>query len=436
MALPPLPESEIEAGGGDFPSIEKPCIIDFNPAGDSVKTGVWKNDQNIDNLYLGINEIFNNLEGGSTGTHLSAGMVEEPTLTDYGDGSVHIGAERCALFSSPDKTGTIQQYDIIAADFTLTDLVTNYIVVDFNGGDPIYDVVLDVSLITESSIVPVYTIFRFGTELRILGWDGLGSGLPNKLHAWVVKTNRFTLQTGLDLTEKGTREIAISAATVFAGVNLVELDDVDSLTDNVGLAYHVAGAWAFSPITEYNNTQYDDGTELQLLSNNRYAVNWVYREVATGARAAVFLGSGNYKYSEALEASPPQELPFGLETQAIFVGKIIVKKGDSSATIIVGHVDEDGVFVPDAKAVSVDDAGGYFDGGNVEEALQEVGERFAVGPVSMQEVSVDPDDPAEGFSVMWQSDGTDSGGDGDVLIKITAGGVTKTATLVPFNILG
>lgn len=50
-----------------------------------------------------------------------------------------------------------------------------------------------------------------------------------------------------------------------------------------------------------------------------------------------------------------------------------------------------------------------------------------------QELSADPSDPAEGMHVLWQSDGTGSGDDGDILIKITAGGVTKTVTLVDFS---
>jgi len=51
----------------------------------------------------------------------------------------------------------------------------------------------------------------------------------------------------------------------------------------------------------------------------------------------------------------------------------------------------------------------------------------------LNERSADPSDPAEGQSVMWQSDGTGSGDDGDIMMKITAGGVTKTATLVDFS---
>ncbi|HEY7821597.1 MAG TPA: hypothetical protein VIG24_02125 [Acidimicrobiia bacterium] len=53
--------------------------------------------------------------------------------------------------------------------------------------------------------------------------------------------------------------------------------------------------------------------------------------------------------------------------------------------------------------------------------------------IAFREVAADPADPAEGQSVLWQSDGTAAGDDGDILMKITAGGVTKTATIVDFS---
>jgi hypothetical protein len=49
------------------------------------------------------------------------------------------------------------------------------------------------------------------------------------------------------------------------------------------------------------------------------------------------------------------------------------------------------------------------------------------------EKSADPADPAEGKSIIWQSDGTGAGDDGDIMIKITAGATTKTVTLVDFS---
>ena len=53
--------------------------------------------------------------------------------------------------------------------------------------------------------------------------------------------------------------------------------------------------------------------------------------------------------------------------------------------------------------------------------------------VNLKEKDFDPPNPPEGHYTIWMSDGTASGDDGDVLIKITAGGVTKTTTLVDFS---
>jgi len=52
---------------------------------------------------------------------------------------------------------------------------------------------------------------------------------------------------------------------------------------------------------------------------------------------------------------------------------------------------------------------------------------------NLTELSADPANPVEGNSVMWQSDGTGAGGDGDIMMKITAGGVTKTITLADYS---
>ena len=53
--------------------------------------------------------------------------------------------------------------------------------------------------------------------------------------------------------------------------------------------------------------------------------------------------------------------------------------------------------------------------------------------LKIKEASSDPANPSEGEAIIWMSDGTGSGDDGDILIKITAGGATKTATLVDFS---
>lgn len=47
----------------------------------------------------------------------------------------------------------------------------------------------------------------------------------------------------------------------------------------------------------------------------------------------------------------------------------------------------------------------------------------------LREKSADPSEPADGQCVIWMSDGTQKGDDGDVLIAAKAGGVTKWTTL-------
>ncbi len=61
------------------------------------------------------------------------------------------------------------------------------------------------------------------------------------------------------------------------------------------------------------------------------------------------------------------------------------------------------------------------------------GETTLEGPLKIKERSYDPSDPSEGESVIWMSNGEGSGSDGDIMIKITAGGTTKTVTLVDFS---
>jgi hypothetical protein len=51
------------------------------------------------------------------------------------------------------------------------------------------------------------------------------------------------------------------------------------------------------------------------------------------------------------------------------------------------------------------------------------------GAVGIQELSADPTDPAEGHAVIWQSDGTATGDDGDLLYKEQSGAVIETGSL-------
>ena len=55
------------------------------------------------------------------------------------------------------------------------------------------------------------------------------------------------------------------------------------------------------------------------------------------------------------------------------------------------------------------------------------------GAITQRELSSDPSNPDEGCSVIWQSDGTGTGSDGDIIQKVTAGAVTKTKIISDFD---
>jgi hypothetical protein len=63
------------------------------------------------------------------------------------------------------------------------------------------------------------------------------------------------------------------------------------------------------------------------------------------------------------------------------------------------------------------------------------GDLVNANQLRFEERSSDPTGPAEGNAVIWMSDGTGAGNDGDIMISIQAGSTTKTTTLVDFSAL-
>lgn len=267
--------------------------------------------------------------------YMSAGIIQDggPTYINNGSGNVTINACCVALFDNANYSGIANKYNLSPITETLTDGVVNYIIADYNSGNPIIRITTDVSVIDESSVIPIFTILRTGNYLHTINWDNLGLGLPNKLHQSIVKTERYRREYGLDLSEYGTRNLTLAAGKVWIGAHGVNLDAIASDTDNIFFYYHNAGAWTLSIVTQYNNTQYDNGTDLVELTTNRYAVNWVFRGVENQKHLYVILGSGDYTSTQAQAATVPA-VPPQISSHAILVGKVIVQKSASTASAI------------------------------------------------------------------------------------------------------
>lgn len=266
--------------------------------------------------------------------NLSAGMQIQPSFTDLGTGSCTIGTGTYCLYANSDGTGKIKSYVIAGNTFTLTDLTTNYIVANYNAGSPVLQVITDVTLINETTIIPVFTIYRQGTILHVFEWDQLGDALTNKIHKSIVKTQRYRLESGLGIGEAATRLVTVGSGTVWTGAVPTVAAAFNSSVNTLRFAYHVAGVWNFSVITQYNNTQYDDGTNLQTTSGGKYVVNFVYRSIGTDNECFIVLGNLNYGLGDAQVAQPPPNLPSVITSHCILVGRIIVQQGNTTATQI------------------------------------------------------------------------------------------------------
>lgn len=265
------------------------------------------------------------------------GACQISTLTDHGNGTVTIGNGDYHLAS--DITGHDSKiYSLTGGTFTMTDLSQNYIVADYNSGNPLIKVITDVTLINETTIVPIYSIFRNGNFLHTQNWDALGLALANKVHQSIVKTQRYRRESGLALSESGTRNLNLTSSIVWTGAVPITLDAVATATDNLYLWYHTGGVWTQTVVTQYNNTQYDNGTNLTDLLPNRYAVNWIFRGVESQKHLYAVLGTGNYTEPQAISATLPA-IPVAISSHAVLVAKLIVQKNSATAFSIQSAFD-------------------------------------------------------------------------------------------------
>ncbi len=272
------------------------------------------------------------------GIHYSCGACQIPTLTDNGNGSATLGSGMYCLSANADGSGIITRYTIAGGLLTLTNLAVNYVVANYNGGTPVIQVISDVNLINETTIIPIYTIFRNGNFLHTQNWDSLSLALVNKIHQSIVKTQRYRRESGLALGVAGTRNITVSSGRVWVGAVPIDLASINTSTDSLYLWAHSAGVWTQSVLTQFNNTQYDNGTNLTALGANRYAVIWVFRGVESQKHTYCVMGTGDYTLAQAESATVPA-IPVAISSHAVLIGKIICQTGVNTPTSVQSAFD-------------------------------------------------------------------------------------------------
>jgi len=269
---------------------------------------------------------------------ISAGAITPaPIITENVDGTVDINDFSVNLYNNVSQTGKPKRYDITGwDDQVLTNNSNNYISVDFNSGSPQLRVdTTDPS--NESSIILLANVFRDGTTLHAYQLNTIGEGLPNKLNEKSIAIAQFERASGLALGEVATRVATIGSGLIYTGASPINLLAFNSGADAWDFYAHVSSVWTKNPAgvtTQYNNLQYDDGTDLVTLGVNKWTVNWIYRDIDDHAHAIYVLGDAEYgSLALARLATPPSDLPEIASQHSILVGRIIVLKNASSGNV-------------------------------------------------------------------------------------------------------
>lgn len=255
--------------------------------------------------------------------------------SDNGDGTITINARTVNLRDNPNHTGPSLAYNLSQTIFDPPQ-GASYVVASYGTGTPSFELITNVELINESDTCPIVTVYRDDNHIHILDWDGIASGLPNRLHQRFVKTMRFANENGgLKISVNTDRHILITAGRTWHGAVRMMLDALNSSVDESELWYLTGSTWAKTAITQYNNTQYNDPNTglVTLQNNNNWTVNWVYRGVEMDVHAIVVLS--NEEYDTAAEANDGLEptIPDIVRKQFILVGRIIVKKNTTSPIV-------------------------------------------------------------------------------------------------------
>jgi hypothetical protein len=270
----------------------------------------------------------------------SSGWSSGGEVVDDGDGTVTVSGGTGLIRPVNSSVGEIRYFDWAlenGANVALADNSINYIYAEYNGGSP-QVVARTVESEDFQTDVLLSTIYRIGTTLHISSSNKheVGDHASNMLRR-MKDVMPFARISGGAISETGTLNFAVTVGNWWHGLTRFTTPAIDTSTGGTFSYYYQDGVGGFTEIaaqTDIDNLQYDDDSgTLATLSNNRYAVAWVY--VEQDSVYSVVYGRGDYTLVQAEDAQIPSSVPPHLqEAHGKLLGKIIVQKSASSFTSI------------------------------------------------------------------------------------------------------
>ncbi len=296
-----------------------------------------------------LDEIGSNLDGIGTPTYTnlqdwnnttqSAGAISGGNITDAGSGTIDVSDVKGIFKTTNSAIGENVFFDLTGlTGQALTDSSINYIAVDYNSGTPQF-VVGVTSVANGHTIFNLGKVYREGTSLDIIDSGLRIYDIYKKIQQHHVEEGGLHFVTGAVIGETGTRNVTISAGVMYAGLNRLTTDAVDtSGADTFEYYYYDGAAWQESDVSQIDNLQYNNvASGLVTLANNHYGAHWVYK--GTNGDSYIVYGQGDYTLSEAQTVQPPSSLPDHVSEMGVLRGKIIIKKSAAAFTEIQSVAD-------------------------------------------------------------------------------------------------
>lgn len=233
-------------------------------------------------------------------------------------------------------------------------------------------------------------------------------------------------------------------------------DGTDQILDTGGAEVHLNGNLLIGNGGDFTNNAFITDAILKLSAAHSGVSGLAFRNTGTGIssdiRFSLENNQGDY-LAPFMPASTNTGSLFG-ETRGDIAGMFLNATTDTDKKMVLGTVNAGSLILGTngTQRLGINSAGGTvwneggesvvfrFEGDTDQNLLYLNGSTDRVGigvsspdtkldvngAITFRELSADPSDPDEGATVLWQSDGTGTGSDGDVLAKVTAGATTKT----------
>ena len=270
---------------------------------------------------------------GYSSTYSAGILLNSSGWTSTGTGQINLPQVDVALFNNPNFIEPVSVYTISSGTTgvlsipSLQDNDTNYIIIEYNGGSPRYNVLNNDGTINDSDVVLYLIVYRAGNFVHVLDFGNQGAGLPNKLNDRVIMTDRFARESGFSLGLSGsTGVVTLTSGVAWNGTNRQTLVGVNSQDDIFFKNFHSGGTWVYETTgNTLNNEYYDNGTNPVLATSGKYLVNWYFRGQEVNDHLYEVYGTDEYDSVSEAQLSVEPTLPELITSHAFLTGRIIVQ---------------------------------------------------------------------------------------------------------------